>query len=63
VKQEIMTAEQVAKWLTVSVEHVQRLARKGEIPGARKVGYLWRFNRAALEAWFAVPSSTEEETH
>jgi excisionase family DNA binding protein len=40
--------------LQVDVSHVQRLARKGLIP-AKKVGYLWRFSRSALEEWFRSP--------
>jgi excisionase family DNA binding protein len=63
-KPEIMTAEQVAEWLQVDISHVQRLARKGEIPGAQKVGYLWRFRRSALENWFnsGLSSGPTEET-
>jgi excisionase family DNA binding protein len=59
---EIMTTEQVAEFLQVTTQHVTRMAGKHKIPGAKKVGYLWRFSRSALEAWFSVSSSTEEET-
>lgn len=58
---EIMTAEEVAEFLRVDVEHVQRMARKRKIP-AKKVGHCWRFSRSAIEEWFnsGVNSSAEE---
>lgn len=58
---EVMTPEQVAQFLSVSVEHVQALARKREIP-AKKVGHLWRFDREQLREWMrsGVSSSPEE---
>jgi excisionase family DNA binding protein len=59
---EIMTAEQVAEYLKVDVTTVTRQARKGKIPGAQKVGYLWRFKRTAIEAWFDLGFSAEEKT-
>jgi excisionase family DNA binding protein len=56
---EIMTVEEVAEYLRVSISHVQKQARLGNIPGAQKVGYLWRFKRTALDAAFAVSSRAE----
>lgn len=40
---EILTAEEVAKYLRVHPYTVKRLAREGKLPGF-KVGGQWRFN-------------------
>jgi len=47
---EIMTIEEVARYLRIPVSTVYRLAQKGRIP-ANKVGRQWRFSRRALERW------------
>lgn len=43
-------AEQVADRLGCGVAAVTRLARDGELPGAFKVGSMWRFPAAPFEA-------------
>ena len=48
--QEIMTIEEVARYLRIPVSTVYRLAQQGRIP-ASKVGRQWRFSRKALERW------------
>ena len=59
---EVMTPEQVAQFLSVSIQHVQALARKRILP-ARKVGHLWRFDRDRVREWMrsGVSSSPEEK--
>jgi PTS system nitrogen regulatory IIA component len=47
---EVLTAEQVARILGISVEHVRRWAADGTIP-ARKLGKSWRFSKSRIEAY------------
>ncbi len=47
---EIMTIEQVARYLSLHELTVRRLARDGEIP-AFKVGRQWRVKREILDRW------------
>jgi len=47
---EIMTLEEVAKYLRVSERTVYDWAQKGELPGG-KLGTAWRFKRGDIEAW------------
>jgi hypothetical protein len=35
----------------VSIRTIQRLAEKGEIPGARKIGRRWFFQRVPVVQW------------
>lgn len=47
---EILTAQEVAKYLRVHPYTVKRLARAGKLPGF-KVGGQWRFDKKELEKW------------
>ena len=47
---DILTIEEVAKYLRVSERTVYDWAQKGEIP-AGKIGTVWRFKRAEIEKW------------
>jgi len=47
---EIMTIEEVARYLSLHELTVRRLAREGEIP-AFKVGRQWRIKRRILDRW------------
>jgi excisionase family DNA binding protein len=47
---EIMTIEQVARYLSLHELTVRRLARDGEIP-AFKIGRQWRVKRELLDRW------------
>jgi excisionase family DNA binding protein len=47
---QIMTIEQVARYLSLHQLTVRRLAREGEIP-AFKVGRQWRVKKALLDRW------------
>jgi excisionase family DNA binding protein len=46
-RMDILTTEQAADLLQITVRTVKAKAKAGEIP-ARKVGRGWRFSRAAL---------------
>jgi PTS system nitrogen regulatory IIA component len=47
---DILTLEEVAKYLRVSERTVYDWAQKGEIP-AGKIGTVWRFKKADIEKW------------
>ena len=47
---EILTIEEVAKYLRVSDRTVYDWAQKGEIP-AGKIGTVWRFKKSEVERW------------
>ena len=63
----IMTIEEVAEYLRVSIRTIKEWVTGGEFPGG-KLGGSWRFRRGDVDAWVkqqltphkhAVPSSTE----
>jgi excisionase family DNA binding protein len=45
---EVMTTQEVAKYLKISDAMVVRLARSGDLP-AKRIGGLWRYNRSNIE--------------
>lgn len=45
-----MTAKEVADYLQISLVHVYRQAKYGNMP-ARKIGSEWRFNKIAIDKW------------
>jgi excisionase family DNA binding protein len=47
---EIMTVEQVAKYLKLKPQTVYKWAQEGQIPGT-KLGKEWRFRRRILDEW------------
>ncbi|MDR1177203.1 MAG: PTS sugar transporter subunit IIA [Spirochaetaceae bacterium] len=47
---DILTIDEVAKYLRVSERTVYDWAQKGEIPSG-KIGTVWRFKKAAIEKW------------
>ena len=49
---DVLTTEQAAQYLQVSVETIKRHARRGELPGA-KVGKAWRFRKIDLDDWLS----------
>jgi excisionase family DNA binding protein len=55
----LMTVEEVAQFLRVTKSTVTKLAKRGDLPG-KKVGYLWRFDRAAIQNWIGVSSPSEK---
>jgi excisionase family DNA binding protein len=55
-----MTIEEVAELLRLSERSVYGLARKGELPGAVKVGRSWRVERATLMESLRKPPVSSE---
>lgn len=49
---QILTLEEVSRYLKVNKATIYRLAQAGRIP-ASKVGKVWRFKRDRIETWFA----------
>ncbi|MDR1144426.1 MAG: PTS sugar transporter subunit IIA [Spirochaetaceae bacterium] len=49
-EEEILTIEEVAKYLRVSERTVYEWAQRGEIP-AGKIGTVWRFKKPEIEQW------------
>jgi PTS system nitrogen regulatory IIA component len=50
IEDEILTIEEVAKYLRVSERSVYDWAQKGEIPSG-KIGTVWRFKKTDIENW------------
>jgi excisionase family DNA binding protein len=49
---ELMTIDEVSKFLCVHRSTVYRLVRNGELP-AFKVGDQWRFNKSQVDQWLS----------
>ena len=52
---EIMTIEELAKYLKISKSSMYKLCQEGKIPG-HKVGRHWRFQREVIDEWLAEQS-------
>jgi excisionase family DNA binding protein len=57
---DILTPEQAAEYLQLSVETVKRKARSGVLPAAR-IGREWRFSRRRLLEWVEEDGEIPEE--
>ena len=44
----VMTIPETAAWLRINPKVTYKLAKRGQLPGAMKVGGSWRVYRAAL---------------
>ena len=47
----LLTAREVAEWLSVDEATVHKMARQGRLPVA-KIGRKYRFRKSDLEEWF-----------
>jgi excisionase family DNA binding protein len=47
---EVLTLEEVANYLRLSKETIERQASQGQIPG-RRIEDTWRFLKAAIDDW------------
>jgi excisionase family DNA binding protein len=56
----LLTTEQVARYLNVDKFTIYRLLTQKKIP-AFKVGNQWRFKRAMIDAWLAQNSNVRLE--
>ncbi|MFH1130552.1 MAG: helix-turn-helix domain-containing protein [Pseudomonadota bacterium] len=54
-KQTILTAKEVAKYLKLTERTIYRLVQEGGIP-AFKVGGSWRFVQAEIDSWIRSQS-------
>jgi PTS system nitrogen regulatory IIA component len=59
IDEEILTIDEVAKYLRVSERTVYEWAQKGEIPSG-KIGTVWRFKKSELEKWVDERLSTNK---
>jgi nitrogen PTS system EIIA component len=48
---DIMTLEEVAKYLKLKPQTIYTWAQKGDIPAA-KLGREWRFKKSIIDKWF-----------
>lgn len=64
VDDDILTIEEVAKYLRVSERTVYDWAQKGEIPSG-KIGTVWRFKKSEIEKWVndRLSSGTKPVSH
>ena len=56
---EILTIDELAKYLKVGKTTLYRLAQEGRIPG-QKVGKHWRFSKEAIDRWLEESGSRDE---
>ena len=61
IDEEILTIDEVAKYLRVSERTVYDWAQKGEIP-AGKIGTAWRFKKSDIELWVNSRLSVTQKT-
>ena len=51
---DVLSLEATAEYLGVSISHLRRMARKGTLPGVRRLGRRVLISRAALDEWLAA---------
>lgn len=56
---EIMTVEEVARYLRVTERTIYRLLKRGDIPATR-VGRQWRFERAFINEWLRQTATRKQ---
>lgn len=54
---EVMTIEELGKYLKVSVSTLYKLSQQGRVPG-QKVGRHWRFHKAVIDRWLDETTKT-----
>lgn len=63
---QLMTVQQVAKYLQMSNDKIYDMAQKGELP-ALKIRQQWRFNKEDIDSWLrscsvnSVPKKNERK--
>jgi len=55
---DVLTISEVAEYLKVAERTIYRLAAAKKVP-AFKVGGMWRFSRADIDAWIKQQSGTD----
>ncbi|MBI4583239.1 MAG: helix-turn-helix domain-containing protein [Planctomycetes bacterium] len=56
---EILTAEEVSRWLRIPKSTLYKLCNERRVP-ARKVGRHWRFDRVTIAEWLRRGMATRE---
>lgn len=55
---DLVTAQQIASWTSLSSAGIRRMTRRGEIPGAFNLGTvnrpIWRYDPKAVAAWITA---------
>lgn len=59
--QRMLTPKEISSILNISVRTVRRLADSRVIPGARKIGSVWRFDPLKFSHWLS--DLEKPETH
>jgi len=59
-EKEVMTAKDLAEYLSFSKNWVYRKAEAGEIPGV-KLGNRWRFKKSVIDRWLEGQITAEEQ--
>src|SRR5687767_914374 len=59
---DVLTLEEAANFLRISVQSAEELAAQGAIPG-RRIHDEWRFLKGALEDWLRRPSYKQALIH
>ena len=57
---EWMNLKETGRYLNLSEPTLRRMLRRGRLPGAVKIGGLWRFHRATLDASLLGERGKEE---
>ena len=60
--EKLMTLEEVAEYLRLSVHTIYKMAQKGKIP-ALKAGKKWRFRKEDIDKWLKRDSFKKEQKH
>jgi excisionase family DNA binding protein len=50
IPEKLMTLEEVAEYLRLSVHTIYKMAQQGKIP-ALKAGKMWRFRKEEIDGW------------
>ncbi|MBD3307157.1 helix-turn-helix domain-containing protein [candidate division KSB3 bacterium] len=57
-RSDVLTLEEVAEYLRIPTDLVERQASRGQIPG-RKIEDTWRFLKAAIDDWLRSHDSRD----
>jgi excisionase family DNA binding protein len=60
---ELVTADELARMLSVSRRHIERLSCSGRLPPVIKLGRLTRWHRATVMQWLASGCPPEDDFH
>jgi len=60
--EKLMTLEEVAEYLRLSVHTIYKMAQKGKIP-ALKAGKKWRFRKEDIDYWLERSNKNQKEKY